>query len=126
MDFSPVIEDLKQSGLAARRYEREGHRKFRDCVTVGRNGRLLFQLFSWGEAASLAFEAKGRVAPGGAMVWAAPVGGHMAGETPPARLSEYKDGTLLFDGKPQRWAVAAEHKYWPKGGLGVLGKLFAR
>lgn len=123
MDFQAIIDDLKRDKLAARRFEREGHRKFRDCVTVGRNGRLLYQLFSWGEAASLAFEVWGTAGQGGAISWRPSKSGHNPGQEPPERLAGYQGGALLFDDKPQRWPAAAEYKRWPAGGLGFWGML---
>lgn len=53
MDFRHIIEDLKKGKIAARRFEKSGNNKFRDLVTVCSNGKLRFERYCYGEAASL-------------------------------------------------------------------------
>lgn len=125
MDFTPVIADLKRDKLAARRFEREGHRKFRDCVTVGRNGKLLFQRFCWGEGASLTFELWGRADENGVITWGKSKSIYDEVEAAPTHLAGYENGALLFEGDKLRWPAASDMKHWKDGGLGVVGKLFS-
>ena len=51
MDFAPIIADVKAAKCAGFRYQRAGHQRYRDRVTVYRDGRLLFERFCYGEAA---------------------------------------------------------------------------
>ena len=43
MDFAPIIADVKAAKCAGFRYQRAGHQRYRDRVTVYRDGRLLFE-----------------------------------------------------------------------------------
>ena len=56
MDFAPIIADVKAAKCAGFRYQRAGHQRYRDRVTVYRDGRLLFERFCYGEAAGLVFK----------------------------------------------------------------------
>lgn len=126
-DFSAVVADIKKAGLAARRFERDGHRQFRDCITVGRNGRLLFQRFSYGEAASLVFQMWAvSASPGGAIVWDYACTDYSGKTEAPTTLADYRDGVLVFEGDRFTWPCAAALPTWKQGGLGRLGMLFSR
>lgn len=114
MDFSQVFEDLKDAKLAARRYEREGHAKFRDCVTVVKGGKLLFERFCWGEAASLTFGMKGTPMPDGSIEWQTPVGSYSAADEAPKQLTGYENGAMFFDNIPKKWLCECEMKKRPK------------
>lgn len=115
MTFEQLLVQLRTRGLAACRYEREGHRKFRDCVTVCRNGWLVFQRFSWGEAAGLVFAL--RAAPPAKdedIAW-----NYAATENPgcaeaPRCLTDVQEGVLVFDDLPAKWELVAEYKRLPK------------
>ncbi len=45
MDFAPIIADVKAAKCAGFRYQRAGHQRYRDRVTVYRDGRLLLVNF---------------------------------------------------------------------------------
>ena len=45
MDFAPIIAEIKAARCAGFRYQRAGHQRYRDRVTVYRDGRLLFERF---------------------------------------------------------------------------------
>ena len=115
MDFEAVLRQLKEQKIAALRFEREGHRQFRDCVLVGKNGRLVFQRFSWGEAAGRVFEMGAAVpAPGADSAWNLGATTNPGREEAPKRLTGFEDGALLFDGLPAKWPAEAGYKWLPK------------
>lgn len=122
-----AIRSLQQAKLAARRYEKEGHGKFRDCLFVCCNGRVLFQLFSYGEAASLVFEMWAKnISADGAISWADETVAYSGKTEAPQKLTSFEDNVLYLDDRPQKWAVAAEYKTFAKAGLGGLGMLWRR
>lgn len=115
MDFEAVLQQLKAKKIAACRYEREGHRKFRDCVLVGKNRRLLFQRYSWGEAAGLVFEMGAAIpGPGEEIEWNLGATSNPGREEAPKQLTGFEDGALLFDGLPAKWLPEADYKWLPK------------
>ena len=71
MDFAPIIADVKAAKCAGFRYQRAGHQRYRDRITVYRDGRLLFERFCYGEAAGLVFKlwAPGADDTGGQRLW---------------------------------------------------------
>lgn len=124
MEFEAVIGDIKKNKLAARCYQQEGHRKFRDRITIGINGKVFFERFNWGEAAGLVFSLWGQ-AKGGAIVWqAAPTTGYDGSADAPSLLNGVDGDGLLLDGKSIRWLPEQDLKTWPAGGLGRLKMLF--
>jgi hypothetical protein len=115
MDFEAVLQQLKDQKIAACRYEQEGHCKFRDCVLVGKNRRLVFQCFSWGEAAGLVFEMGAAMPqPGEDIVWNDNATTNLNREETPKRLTGFEEGALLFDGLPAKWSPKASYKWLPK------------
>lgn len=125
--FAAVLAALRQSGLAAMRYEQEGHSRFRDCLIVCRNGRLLFQRLSYGEAASLVFEMwADEVTPQGGIVWHSKNVAYSGKQEAPAAFTTYNGKALVLDGKTRRWLPVAPYKTFAKAGLGALAMLWQR
>lgn len=129
MDFTPVIARLKQKKLAACRYEMEGHRKFRDCVTVCRNGKLLFERFNYGEAASLTFSmwAKGLNADG-TIGWDYDSTKDKGRDEAPRLLTSVQNNAeeLIFDEGRYKWLPARDLRSMPSAGLGGFTMFFLR
>ncbi len=126
MEFFPIILELKQKGLAARRFEREGHGRFRDCLTVCQNGKFLFERYCYGEAAGLVFSMwAAKEGPEGAILWDYDSCPYTGKEEAPTRLSEMQEGNLFFDGQNKAWKPVADIKRMQKGPSGILG-LFKR
>ena len=96
MDFAPIIADVKAAKCAGFRYQRAGHQRYRDRVTVYRDGRLLFERFCYGEAAGLVFK-----------LWAPGADDTGAGQ-----------GGLVFDGRPARWECVDKLKNDKANGYG--------
>lgn len=127
MYLEQAVQDVKKAKLAGIRYEREGHSRFRDCVTVMRNGRLLFERYSYGEAASLTFElwAKGAVADG-VILWNYDAIDYSGKQEAVKQITGYADEVFYFDGKAAKWLPAARYRSFPRGGLGGLQMFFLR
>lgn len=105
MDFTTVIDEIKAAKCVGFRYQRAGHSRYRDRVTVYRDGRLLFERFCYGEAAGLVF----RLWADGADESGAPQWDFSqclvsnAREEAPRQLTGAGAGGLVFDGKPVCW-----------------------
>lgn len=128
MDFTVVIQDLENSKLAARRYQRDGHGKFRDLVTVCRNGKLRFERFCYGEAAGsvCVLWAPGADAEG-TIQWDMS-GSHYSGreEAPRVLTAVREDGALELDGGRLLWLPSDDLKVLAEAGLGRFGMLFGK
>lgn len=128
MDFNAIIDDLTQHKLAARRYEKAQHSKFRDMVTVCRNGKLRFERFCYGEAAGsvCVLWANGLTADG-QIDWDMAKCLYSGKEEAPKELTAVQDGALEFDGKGRLlWEAKEDFKTLPEAGLGRLNMLFSR
>lgn len=127
MIFNQIVSLLKKDKLAARRYEKDKAPRFRDCVTVCQNGRILFQRFNMGEAAGLVCEFWSlQVSDDGQIVWDDVSCTYSAKDEAPQIFTGFEDGKIHFDSKPFTWSCEAEYKTYPKAGLGFLKMLFAR
>ena len=104
MDFAPIIADVKAAKCAGFGTS-AGHQRYRDRITVYRDGRLLFERFCYGEAAGLVFKLW---APGaddtGAPQWDfSKCNVTNARDEVPHQLTGAGQGGLVFDGRPGRW-----------------------
>ncbi|MDL2324212.1 hypothetical protein LJC61_03550 [Ruminococcaceae bacterium OttesenSCG-928-A16] len=125
MDFAPVIDEIKQGKLAGRRFEKEGHGKFRDCVTVYRNNKLKFERYCYGEAASLVCVLWAAVpAANQPILWDTSASDYSGKTEAPQQLTGIEGGKLLLDGKATPWAPEKDYKTAPDAGLGRLAMLF--
>ena len=120
MDFAPIIADVKAAKCAGFRYQRAGHQRYRDRVTVYRDGRLLFERFCYGEAAGLAFKLW---APGaddtGVPQWDfSKCNVTNARDEVPHQLTGAGQGGLVFDGRPARWECVDKLKNDKANGYG--------
>ena len=123
MDFLAIAEDLKRKGQAGRRFEREGHGRFRDCLTVCRSGRFLFERFCYGEAAGLVCLVWGAgLGPDGAIDWEACPQSE-AGELPLRLTAALPDGALEMDGQKKLWRATGDRKKVPGESGGLFGRL---
>lgn len=121
MDFTQVAQDVRAARLAGRRFEKEGHGKYRDCIIVTRDGRVYFQRFNYGESAGLIFKLAARgVAADGTIDWDYDAIDYSGKYEAPKQLTGYEGGALLLDGKPQRWPPAADLKSLGAANLGKL------
>ena len=127
MDYTSILQQLRNQKLAARRYEKEGHGKFRDCITLCRNGRVKFQRFCYGEAASLVCTLWGAVPEEGDNIqWDYDRCDYSGKTEAPVALTGGEEGKLQFDGKRLLWAPEEDLKTMPEAGLGWLSMLFSK
>lgn len=127
MDFLRVVEEMKTGKLAGRRFEKQGHAKFRDCVSVYRNNKLKFERYCYGEAASLVCTLWAAVPQVGApIVWDYSASDYSGKTEAPVQLTGIEGGALLFDGKPVLWQVEKDYKTAPDAGLGRIAMLFSK
>lgn len=125
MDFNGILDDLTSNKLAGRKYEKSGHGKFRDCVTVRRDGQLTFERFNYGEAAGLVCKLTSKgLGENGEIIWDFESSSYSGKEDAPARLTGAEDGALLFDDKAVKWLPEQDYKTMP--GMGVFKKLFGK
>lgn len=126
MDFNALTAELKTQRLAARVYRRGGQNRFRDEITLGQNGKVLFQRFNYGEAAGLVFSMWGNAA-GNAIAWDLDKVDYGRKDEAPAQLAgEEADGALKFEDIRDAWAVQDTLKSWPAGGLSRLKLMFGK
>ncbi len=102
MEFTPLVQELKQQGLAGRLYEQEGHSRYRDCLTLCRSGRLLLERYCYGEAAGLVARLWGEAA-NGEIVWQP---SHF--DNLPKALTGVEGSALQLDGKKRLWQPAKD------------------
>lgn len=126
MDFLQAMADLKTQRLAACRFEQEGQGKFRDRITLCRNGRVLFERFNYGEAAGLVCAMWGRVADDDSIKWEYDSCDYSGKTDAPQKLDLYDGQALWFEKKQLAWQPVGDLKTMPKAGLGWLKMLFAR
>lgn len=118
MPYQQVVQKLRQKGLAAIRFEKEGNSRFRDCVTICRGGKLLFERYCYGEAASLVFCLWAKtVLADGTVEWNYAATEYSQKYEAPTRITGKEGDALLFDEKPALWQPAREYKTYPKAGL---------
>lgn len=128
MKLDGIVAAVRADKLAGRAWEKGGAPgKFRDRVTVYRDGKVLFERFCYGEAA-------GRVcalwAPGadeaGRILWDYGACAYSGKDEAPKALTGAGRGALVFDGKPVLWQPAADLPTDPANGYGALRMFFAR
>lgn len=117
MDFSAIVQDIKQHKLAGRRYQKEGHGKFRDCLTICRNGKFVFERYCYGEAAGKVCEMLANRSDGPKIEWEYSGSDYSLKTEAPVELTGQEGGSLLFDGKKALWELEEELKQVPKAGL---------
>lgn len=122
MDFSSIISEIKDAKCAGFRYQRAGHTRYRDRVTVYRDGRILFERFCYGEAAGLVFSLWAeRADASGAPQWDfSKCNVSSAREEAPHQLTGAGEGGLVFDGKPVCWECVDRLRSDKPNGYGGL------
>ncbi len=122
MDFSSIISEIKAAKCVGFRYQRAGHSRYRDRVTVYRDGRLLFERFCYGEAAGLVFSLRADGADeNGAPRWDfSKCRVSSAPDDAPRQLTGAGAGGLVFDGKPVCWECVGHLRADKANGYGGL------
>lgn len=125
MDFEQIKAKLQSKKLAGICYEKEGHGKFRDCLTIASNGSFLFERYCYGEAASKVCTMKGQKATeAGSIQWDYTSCPYSGKTEAPVQLTKIEGEKLYFDKKWQAWLPQAELKTVPLLGLTKLRMLF--
>lgn len=128
MDFSSIISEIKNAKCVGFRYQRAGHTRYRDRVTVYYDGRILFERFCYGEAAGLVFSLWAQSADAsGAPQWDfSKCNVSNAREETPHQLTGAGEGGLVFDGKPVRWECTERLRSDKANGYGGLWNAIKR
>lgn len=123
MEFSEIVQELEAKQQGGRKYEQEGHGKFRDMLSIGRDGSFLFERFCYGEAAGLVFSLRAdRVDSDGKIAWKMEESNYSGKEEAPRELTDIKeDGALQLDGGRLLWKPVEELKRLPGAKKGLLG-----
>ncbi len=114
--------------VAGMRYEKEGNQRFRDVLTICRNGRAVFRRYCYGEAAGLVCVLAGAAdAQSGEICWA-PVGraDDAALAEAPRALGGVEDGKLRFDNGRFLWAPVGPVRAERCAGLSRWAVLFGK
>lgn len=122
MDFSQVISEIRDAKCVGFRYQRAGHTRYRDRVTVYYDGRILFERFCYGEAAGLVFSLWAESADAsGAPQWDfSKCNVTSARDEAPHQLTGAGEGGLVFDGKPVCWECTERLRSDKANGYGGL------
>ena len=97
MDFAPIIADVKAAKCAGFRYQRAGHQRYRDRVTVYRDGADDTGPPQWDFSKCNVTNARDEV---------------------PHQLTGAGQGGLVFDGRPARWECVDKLKNDKANGYG--------
>lgn len=112
-------------GFCGRQYEKEYVSKYRDLLTIYRDGKALFSRYCYGEAACLVMEVWGRDTEEG-LVWEA-IPDWAAKDPPlPRLLTKEENGVLWFDGSRLKWEILEDKKLDPQHGYSRIGLLVKR
>lgn len=124
MNFDAIIEELKAKKLAGRLYQKSGGR-FKDVLTVRRDGAFVFERYNYGEAAGLVCRLRaGGAGAAGELLWNWDACAYsQKKQAAPLALSGVEGGALLFDGDKAPWSPAGDRKSLP--GLSRLKLLFS-
>ncbi|MEG0942779.1 MAG: hypothetical protein RSD07_08140 [Angelakisella sp.] len=118
-DFTELLNGrLIPKGMAGYRFEKEGHRQYRDCLVVYCDGKMRFERYCYGEAAGLVFGVwVDKIAPDGTITYCEPFDIAVKPDVLPKKISSMPDAeTLTIDDKPELWKVAAKLKTNPQNG----------
>ncbi|MEG1476798.1 MAG: hypothetical protein RSC38_03595 [Oscillospiraceae bacterium] len=124
MKFEDLIKNINQNKLAGCIYQRAGQGKYRDRVSVYRDGKIFFERFCYGEAAGLVFSMWGML--GDEIKWQYEACAHSQKTEVPQKLSGIQAKALLFDGKPVLWEETDELKSDSANGYSRLAMLFGK
>ena len=112
-------------GFCGRQYEKEYVSKYRDLLTIYRDGKALFSRYCYGEAACLVMEVWGRDTEEG-LVWEA-IPDWAAKDPPlPRLLTKEENGVLWFDGSRLKWEILEDKKLDPQHGYSRIRLLVKR
>lgn len=110
--------------MAGIQYQKEGHGKFRDCVTFCKNGKFIFERFCYGEAAGSVCTLWANGYEENKIKWDYS-GSNYTGKTDaPVELTGHQEDNLQFDEKSTFWKPVKERKTIPEAGLSRLAMLF--
>ncbi len=123
MDFSQVLSDIKTAKLAGRRYEIGRRGKFRDLITVRRDGALFFERYNYGESAGIVYKMQAAaLGDDDEILWNYDSTNYTDKYDAPKKLTGYQDGALYFDEKSVPWNRQADLKRMQ--GMGFFKMLF--
>lgn len=103
--------DIKalSGGNCATVYKKENQTKFRDCLTVYIDGRVLFERYCYGEAAGLVFDcyASG-ISENGEILWTHEPDSQSRKDALPRIIEDFSDGAIKFLGDTKRYIKEKE------------------
>ncbi|MEG0339011.1 MAG: hypothetical protein RR573_03745 [Oscillospiraceae bacterium] len=112
--FNKILDEIKAEKLAAIRFQKTGHNKYRDRITVYMDGKILFERFCYGEAAGLVLSMWGNAAQ--PIVWHYDKCNHSQKNEAPKALDVCEQLSLMFDGKNDKWECTEKLKSDSKNG----------
>lgn len=120
MDFAPIIADVKAAKCAGFRYQRAGHQRYRDRITVYRGRppavRALLLWRSSGPGVQAVGAGRGRYRRASRDFSKCNVTN--ARDEVPHQLTGAGQGGLVFDGRPARWECVDKLKNDKANGYG--------
>lgn len=126
MLFSQLTTSFKTQKLAGCRYEKSGHGRFCDCISIYRNGKARFQRYCYGEAAGLVFCIWGVCSENDTIEWVHTKDSIASKEQIPTTLRAVSDNVLYFDGKDLSWDLRNSYKTAPEAGLNRFAMIFKK
>lgn len=114
-----------QAGLRFEHQQRQQHLRYRDCILVYHNGRIRFERYCYGEAASLVFGAwVDHIDETGTLHYRQPFDLAVKPDALPTGIATMpSDTTLTLSGRPELWEVKAVLPDDPKNGYSRVGVL---
>lgn len=96
-------------GNCATIYKKENQTKFRDCLTVYIDGRVLFERYCYGEAAGLVFDCwASEIDEGGNILWIREPENQSRKDALPHVIEDFSDGAIKILGDTKRYIKEKE------------------
>lgn len=125
--YLQIVDFLRANKLAGRRYEKAGHGRFCDCISIYRNKKVRFERFNYGEAAGLVYSIWGTITDDGTMEWTFTTASSSSKQDVPKKITEIAvNESLRFDNKPAVWEVRNSYKTAPEASLGRFALLLGK
>lgn len=126
MQYILFVDTLKSEKLAGICFEKSGHTRFRDCLTIFRNGKVKFDRYCYGEAAGLVFSIWGTIFDNGSITWKHSSASTSAEKELPSDLSSFNGDGSFFDEKPILWETKNKLKSAPEAGISKFSMIFSK
>lgn len=126
MVYIQYVDSLKKQKLAGITYEKSGHTRFRDCISIYRNGKVKFDRFCYGEAAGLVFSIWGTVTDDGVISWTLSSASASAEKDLPHSITSFDSNKIFFDEKPIMWDNKKYLKSASEAGISKLSMIFSK